>query len=75
MNSRRVRVAELALEQHRAVVEQRDDRHRARVADVFARALLPSGRRTVSRRTLSSSPSKTELARDEMLGQVFHPST
>ena len=51
------RIAILPLQQHLAVLQQRNDTHRAVVDIIFARGRLPFGRRTVSRRMCSSVPS------------------
>src|SRR4051812_16852762 len=67
----RMRIAELALEENRAVVEQRDDRHGAGMADVFARRLAAVGQPRHVAMNLEEHAVVDDLPGDEVLGQVF----
>src|SRR5437588_6536793 len=64
-------VAELALEQHAAVVEDRHDRHGPRVADVFAHALAAVGKAHPGAMHLEERAVVDALPRDEVLGKIF----
>ena len=67
-----MRIAELPLEQHRAVVEERHDRHRAGMADVLARALAAIGQVHHVAVHLEQLAVEDALAAGEMLFEVLH---
>ena len=64
-------VAELALEQHAAVVEDRHDRHGPRVADVLARPLAAVGKAHQVALYFEEHAVVDALPRDEVLGKIF----
>src|SRR6267378_5404690 len=63
-------VAELPLEQHAAVVEDRRDRHGARVADVLARPLAAVGKAHHVALHFEEHAVVDALPRDEVLGEI-----
>src|SRR5439155_14184933 len=64
-------VAELALEQHAAVVEDRHDRHGPRVADVLARPFAAVGKAHQVALYFEEHAVVDALPRDEVLGKIF----
>jgi hypothetical protein len=65
------RIAVLALEHHPAIVEQRDDRHRAGVADVLAHRFAAVGQPHAVAVHLEQAPGEHFLAREQRLGQIL----